>query len=229
MNIAFINTKPARWGWGLALSLLVTLAILAGMTIRADAQTSEPTFTVEPLTPLTAYPDDLSATIKMRLEGGQGMKVIHVRDFDHVLFTRITFEDGAVVDWHTHPGPVVVSVAEGSLTITNAGECVARDYDAGQGFLDPGHGNVHNAKANGPTIVYATFFEVPENGQATVFAAEPACEEQSQSSGQSIPMIPRAPVLFLEQNLNLPGDVALESTMVELQQSYQDRALLDAS
>lgn len=183
--------KRRRFGL-LALALLVVAALgTAAMNARAG-DNGEPTYTVEPLAPLASYPDDVSATIKLRLsdvgdrqvQGGwrrggpsapNGTQIIHVRDFDNVLMARITFEDQAIVSWHTHPGPVIVTVAEGAVTITNESDCVPRVYETGEGFVDPGHGNIHMAQANGEAVVYATFFEVPDGGPATVFVDDSVC------------------------------------------------------
>jgi hypothetical protein len=160
---------------------------MSALAVHSD----EPTVTVEKLTGLTTYPDDISATIKLRLAnrahgGGQPVleevnsysrrtHVIQLEEFDNVVMAKITFEDGAVIPWHTHPGAAVVSVAAGALTVTNAGDCVPRTYGINKGFVDPGHGNVHMAQAQGETVVFVTFFEVPDDGVMTIPAADPGC------------------------------------------------------
>lgn len=61
--------------------------------------------------------------------------------------------------WHTHPGPVIVTVRSGSLTYqdTASNRCRDRTYMAGRGFVDPGFGHVHRVIA-GPSgaEIYAT-------------------------------------------------------------------------
>ena len=61
--------------------------------------------------------------------------------------------------WHTHPGPIFVTVRSGSLTYqdTAANGCRDRTYVAGQGFVDPGFGHVHRVIA-GPAgaDIYST-------------------------------------------------------------------------
>jgi hypothetical protein len=69
---------------------------------------------------------------------------------------------GTATGWHTHPGPVIVTVVSGSLTYEDAADanlsganngqdtCRHRPYIAGQGFTDPGYGHVHRAVA-GPS------------------------------------------------------------------------------
>jgi quercetin dioxygenase-like cupin family protein len=66
--------------------------------------------------------------------------------------------------WHTHPGPVIVTIQSGSLTYQHAAhnECHDEPYRAGTGFVDPGFGHVHRVIA-GPagTELYATFLLPP--------------------------------------------------------------------
>ncbi len=67
--------------------------------------------------------------------------------------------DGAT-PWHSHPGPVFVSVVEGSLTYERPhhGECRQTTYEAGTGFIDRGFGHVHRAIAGASGAdFYATF------------------------------------------------------------------------
>jgi quercetin dioxygenase-like cupin family protein len=82
--------------------------------------------------------------------------------------------------WHTHPGPVVVTVRSGSLTYQDAGPnaCRNRTYTAGEGFVDPGFGHVHRVIA-GPSgaEIYSTFFLPP--GSANHIDATSGPEECS--------------------------------------------------
>jgi quercetin dioxygenase-like cupin family protein len=58
--------------------------------------------------------------------------------------------------FHTHPGPVIVTVVSGALTYEDA--CITVTYEAGSGFVDEGFGHVHRAIA-GPegAHFYATY------------------------------------------------------------------------
>ena len=78
---------------------------------------------------------------------------------------------------HTHPGPVIVSIVEGQLEVTNADDCVSRIYTAGQAWADPGEGNVHAAVNPGPgsTRVVATFVGAPYGAPATVHVPPADC------------------------------------------------------
>ncbi len=56
-----------------------------------------------------------------------------------VLVQHLRLGPNLVFAWHTHPGPVVVTVRSGSLTYPDAGPnaCRNRTYTAGQGFVHP--------------------------------------------------------------------------------------------
>ncbi|MGH2931236.1 MAG: hypothetical protein ACRDKK_00105 [Gaiellaceae bacterium] len=82
--------------------------------------------------------------------------------------------------WHTHPGPVIVTVRSGSLIYQTAhhNTCLNRPYSAGQGFVDPGFGHVHRVIA-GPAgaEIYSTFLLPP--GSENHLITAPAPEECS--------------------------------------------------
>ena len=138
--------------------LLGALPVLAGMLIaavallggrgehaHADHVTGHPE--VETLA-RGAFPDQVDAQFKLRLAGTEARHVVHVPDGSDVVVLKITFRPGETHDripWHTHPGPAIVAVAAGELTITNASDCVPRAYAKGKAFLDPGGTNVHRA------------------------------------------------------------------------------------
>jgi quercetin dioxygenase-like cupin family protein len=97
-----------------------------------------------------------------------------------VLMAHLRFPANQVFAWHTHPGPVVVTVRRGSLTYqyAAANTCRSRTYVAGQGFVDPGFGHVHRVIA-GPegADIYSTLFMPP--GSERDLIVQPAPEECS--------------------------------------------------
>jgi quercetin dioxygenase-like cupin family protein len=131
-------------------------------------------FFVEPLA-RGNFLDDVDVTVKIQLSNATS--VVHVREPSDALVARITFQPGGSVGWHTHPGPVFVTVASGALSIINASDCVHRVYTAGKAFVDPGQGNVHVGfnDTDGETVLYATFLDVPAGQPATIPADDPGC------------------------------------------------------
>jgi quercetin dioxygenase-like cupin family protein len=77
-----------------------------------------------------------------------------------MLVTRIVVDPGGTFGWHTHPGPVLVAVAKGTLTVFEAhqGHCMRSTVKAGDAFVEDG-GHVHLARNQGgaPVQLYATF------------------------------------------------------------------------
>jgi hypothetical protein len=123
----------------------------------------------------TGFADDIAATFRIKLDGGT--KVVHVTDPSDAIVAKITIQPGGSLGWHTHPGPVIATIASGELSIINASDCVTRHYGGGNAFVDPGQGNVHigfNDTAS-ETVVYATYLGVPAGQPATIPAQDPGC------------------------------------------------------
>jgi quercetin dioxygenase-like cupin family protein len=75
----------------------------------------------------------------------------------HILENRIA--PGGTFGWHSHPGPSIVVVQSGALTLYRADdpECTPQVYAAGSGFVDQG-GDVHVVRNEGDVeaVVYVT-------------------------------------------------------------------------
>ncbi|HEV8682369.1 MAG TPA: hypothetical protein VGS09_06305 [Actinomycetota bacterium] len=80
---------------------------------------------------------------------------------------------GGSTIWHTHPGPVMVTVVGGSLTYEDAhrGECRQRTYGPGFGFVDPGFGHVHRAVAGDSTLDFYAVYVLPPGSPNHLIAA----------------------------------------------------------
>lgn len=92
-----------------------------------------------------------------------------------VAVAHLTFQSSGSTGWHRHPGPTVVTITTGELTITD-NKCRSRTYQAGDTFVEPGpprHVAVNTADTTTETIV--SFF-VPRGAPAlSVPAAAPRC------------------------------------------------------
>ncbi|WP_431473566.1 cupin domain-containing protein [Ornithinimicrobium sp. W1665] len=95
--------------------------------------------------------------------------MLNLKDPGDIIVARVDLAPGAAFPWHTHPGPVVVSVAQGQLTYQQSTDCVERLYDADEAFVDPGN-IVHTAWNAGSTdiVLYATFYDVPAGVPPTI-------------------------------------------------------------
>jgi quercetin dioxygenase-like cupin family protein len=155
-----------------AICAVLTLGLVFGGVTMGTARAEEPPIAVELLTGRAVFTDDVSAQIKVKLDGRSTL-ALNLEDLGRTVVAKITIQPGAQFPWHTHPGPVVANVVSGELVYINANDCVHRAYPAGTGFIDPGRGNVHtayNPSSSQATVVIATFFGVTEAGPLTITA-----------------------------------------------------------
>lgn len=154
---------------GIGAATAVALGLVAVSFTSSRAQVPPPPILVEPLTPRSLFTDDVRGQFRIKLEG-HGTNVVNMRDLSRSVVARITVQPGAQFPWHTHPGPVIVNIAQGELVYVEASDCIERPYPAGTAFVDPGHGHIHTAfnRTGGVTVIYATFFEVPAQGPLTI-------------------------------------------------------------
>jgi len=61
------------------------------------------------------------------------------------------YEPNGSTGWHAHPGPVFITVVEGTLTFYEAGDptCSPRVVTAGQGYVDTGRGHIGRNESGG--------------------------------------------------------------------------------
>jgi hypothetical protein len=81
----------------------------------------------------------------------------------------------AVLPWHSHPGPVIVTVVAGELTYQDAprGVCRNRTFEAGEGFTDRGFGYVHRAIAGPEGADFYAVYLMPVGATTHVTEAAP--------------------------------------------------------
>jgi quercetin dioxygenase-like cupin family protein len=78
----------------------------------------------------------------------------------NVVTVRIDFRPGDTTGWHSHPGPVLVQVVSGAVTLRHAahGRCLSDVVHAGHGFFEtPGAVHVAENRQPAPAVLYATF------------------------------------------------------------------------
>lgn len=77
-----------------------------------------------------------------------------------VAVQRIVALPGATFGWHSHPGPTIVTVKTGTLTLYHAEHCThGIDYTAGESFSNLPH-EIHLARNEGAgdLVIYASYF-----------------------------------------------------------------------
>jgi predicted metal-dependent enzyme (double-stranded beta helix superfamily) len=146
----------------------VVLAIAAiGVFLYGGSAHAEPTpiaptpIVVEPITQRAAFTEQTAMQFRLKIDG-QSTDVIKTSDPSNIVTTKITVQPGAQFPWHTHHGPVLVTVLEGEMTYVLSSDCVGHRHPAGTAFVDQGH-DVHTAYSSSKTVtvLLATFLEVP--------------------------------------------------------------------
>jgi mannose-6-phosphate isomerase-like protein (cupin superfamily) len=77
-----------------------------------------------------------------------------------IAFQQLTIAPAGHTGWHTHPGPTLVSVAQGEGTLYHGiPGCPAHKYGVGTSFFQPST-EVHNLRNEGsaPLVVYAIYY-----------------------------------------------------------------------
>jgi hypothetical protein len=105
-------------------------------------------------------------------------EVIHVREAQETVMQQIIIGPGGSTGWHSHPGPAVVLIKSGELTVYSSDDptCTGRTYSAGQAFIEHGQGLVQFAGNLSPSQnveVWVTYFDVPPGGPFRIDAANP--------------------------------------------------------
>jgi len=77
----------------------------------------------------------------------------------NILNVHQTFDPGGFSGWHTHAGPGIVIVEQGTITIEETEGCFV-DYPQGSVLFEGGPGHIHNAsnRTGSPVILDAYFF-----------------------------------------------------------------------
>jgi quercetin dioxygenase-like cupin family protein len=153
------------------LSLLIVPA-LAATALAADHHGAVPArgpsgVTIKPL---------VKATLADRVRTHAAGVRIRTTGPREVLGTSIVVAPGGTFGWHTHPGPVLVAVASGTLSLFEAhhGACMKSSVGPGQAFVEDGH-HVHLARNDGtePVQIYATFLAPTGTTEFLTPAADP--------------------------------------------------------
>lgn len=153
-----------------AAALVVALGV-TGLLVElspGEAQADPAPIAITPLTGRAAFTDDVALQIRNRFDG-RSTDVFNMRDASRVVVAEVVIQPGAAFPWHTHPGPVLLSVVAGDFTYVLADDCVRREYAAGEALIDGGV-EVHTAFNPGEveTVVIATFLDTPDSGPLTI-------------------------------------------------------------
>ena len=116
---------------------------------------------------------------ELNIHSADGIKLKTQGPLDFVT-QQITIAPGGTTGWHSHPGPVLVTVKSGALTLVYADDptCAGRTYTAGQSFVDRGDETVHTALNLGtePVELWGTYLVPGAPGAPfRLDAGDPGC------------------------------------------------------
>ena len=142
--------RGLRWAVPIAVGGVVAGGAVAG---ALQAQTPPPPIAVEVLTGRAVFTDDVAVQIRNKLDG-HATHVSNSKEPSRTVVAKITVQPGAQFPWHTHPGPVIVNVAQGELTYIMAHDCRRpavrhRDGVRGSRPRDGPHGGQPHGRGDG--------------------------------------------------------------------------------
>lgn len=103
-----------------------------------------------------------------------------------VATQAITFQPGGHSGWHSHPGPVFITIASGTMTFYESDDPACRPIvlTAGQGYLDTGeHAHLARNETGSPAVNLVTYLvppgaalrtDQPEPGNCASLSNQPA-------------------------------------------------------
>ena len=127
------------------------LGLSLGVTMTAQA---EPPVGVTPTVIGRATYDafDLQSDLGFAAQAKSPLDIV-VRTHDYA--------PGSSTGWHSHPGPVFITVTEGQVTFYEHGDpaCTPKVVSKGQGYVDTGRGHIGRNESGAPakdvTVVFA--------------------------------------------------------------------------
>jgi quercetin dioxygenase-like cupin family protein len=92
------------------------------------------------------------------------------------IVQEVVIEPGGHTGWHSHPGPALVIIKEGTFTLYDGDDrkCRPHPYGPGQSFVDEGGGHVHIGRNEGAvTVRLLVTFIVPVGAAPRIDVPDP--------------------------------------------------------
>lgn len=136
--------------------VIVVLAVLLAFAVGTAFGTASSGVTAE-----TARGTLVDRPLDVNWHFGPGSKIkLQSSGPMEVAYQRIVATPGSTFGWHSHPGPTIVTVLQGTLSFYHAEDCMHRiNYTAGQSFSNMPD-EIHLARNEGSVdlVVYATYY-----------------------------------------------------------------------
>jgi quercetin dioxygenase-like cupin family protein len=143
-------------------------ALAAVLALAGGAAAGPEPITARPLVERHSFSGEVTLQLTQTLDGLERHEV-EMDDASSLAVMEFTIQPGAVFPWHTHPGTVLISLAQGELDFIFAEDCVERRLAPGTAMVDPGNA-MHTARnpSDVPTVVIATLLGAPAEGGLTL-------------------------------------------------------------
>jgi quercetin dioxygenase-like cupin family protein len=158
-----IHRLPPWWALLLIAPALVAIAVLTAVSVRATPVCGVVTETLA----VGHYPSGLLDLMCNQSRDLRWFLKTNVRGDSDVYVTRHTFEPGQHTGWHTHPGPSLITVIAGELTVyeSDSPDCTPIIYHTGESFTDIGCGDVHLVRNEGNVTAMDVAVQIVPAGQ----------------------------------------------------------------
>jgi quercetin dioxygenase-like cupin family protein len=159
----------------LAVLLVATAAVSTATALaRAALLTPNSGVLISSVVARAGFADPVDLKFKI---GPGSQEVIQVSNAQETVMQQVVIAPGGYTGWHTHPGPVLVLVKAGALTLYSSEDptCTGRTYTAGQAFVDRGQGHVHIGRNEGSENleIWSAYFDVPPGQPFRIDAPSP--------------------------------------------------------
>jgi quercetin dioxygenase-like cupin family protein len=161
-------------------TLFIPLMLIIGALVYVPAFATSPcgVTSTNILLPVTAgfFPDDSLDLRCKNFDFDWDLKTKVKGDSDLYL-TENTFQPDGQVGWHTHPGPSLITVTEGTVTVYHE-DCSFETFSAGQSFTDLGCGDIHNIRNESGAVAKTVAVQLVPNGAARrIDRDNPGCSQ----------------------------------------------------
>ena len=149
----------------LILPLLAALTFVVAVPARATPSCGFTSTNLLDPVPAGYFPSGLLNLIC--LDGRTWELITRVRGDSDLYVTQNTWQPGGLTGWHTHPGPSLITVIEGTITVYDAANptCTPTTYTTGQSFTDIGCGDIHNIVNNTAAVAKTAVVQIVPAGQ----------------------------------------------------------------
>ena len=161
----------------LILPLLIALALIV-CAVPANATPSCDVVSENLLAPVPAG-NFLSGSLNLMCRSNlpDWLLFTRVRGDSDLYVTKHTFQPGGQTGWHSHPGPSLITVIEGTLTVYHD-DCTFETFSAGESFTDIGCGDVHNVvNETGAEAKDVAVQIVPHGAMRRIDVDDPGCPQ----------------------------------------------------